>query len=67
MRIIFTGGNGRFGQVFKKKTNLKDIIFPSRRELNILKIKQIETYLLKKKPTLKKLMRSLIFLIILRL
>ena len=51
MRIIFTGGNGRFGQVFKKKTNLKDIIFPSRRELNILKIKQIETYLLKKKPT----------------
>jgi len=51
MRIIFTGGNGRFGQVFKKKTNLKDIIFPSSRELNILKIKQIETYLLKKKPT----------------
>ena len=51
MRIIFTGGNGRFGQVFKKKTNLKDIIFPSRKELNILKVKQIETYLLKKKPT----------------
>ena len=51
MRIIFTGGSGRFGQVFKKKTNLKDIIFPSRKELNILKVKQIETYLLKKKPT----------------
>ena len=51
MRIIFTGGSGRFGQVFKKKTNLKDIIFHSRKELNILKVKQIETYLLKKKPT----------------
>ena len=24
MKIIFTGGGGRFGQVFKRKTNLKN-------------------------------------------
>ena len=43
MKIVFTGGNGRFGQVFKKKTNLKDISFS--KELDILKVTQIENYL----------------------
>ena len=50
MKIIFTGGSGRFGQVFKKKTNLKNISFPSKRELDILKVSQIESYLSKKRP-----------------
>ena len=52
MKIVFTGGSGRFGQVFKKKTNLKDISFPSKKELDILKVSQIENYLSKKKPTI---------------
>ena len=47
-----TGGSGRFGQVFKKKTNLKDISFPSKKELDILKATQIENYLSTKRPTI---------------
>ena len=50
MKIIFTGGSGRFGQVFKRKTNFKNISFPTRRELNILNINQIKKYLSKKRP-----------------
>ncbi len=50
MKIIFTGGSGRFGEVFKKKTNLKDIFFPKKKDFNILNLKQIQKYLSKKKP-----------------
>ena len=50
MKIIFTGGSGRFGKVFKKKTKFKNIIFPSKKELNILNFKQIQKYLSKRKP-----------------
>lgn len=50
MKIIFTGGSGRFGEVFKKKTNLQNIIFPSKKELNILNFKQIQKYLSIRKP-----------------
>ena len=52
MKIIFTGGSGRFGEVFKKKTNFKDILFPTKKELDILNLKQIQRYLLKKKPNI---------------
>ena len=50
MKIIFTGGSGRFGEVFKKKTNFKDILFPTKKELDILNLKQIQQYLSKNKP-----------------
>ena len=50
MKIIFTGGSGRFGKVFKKRTNLKNIFFPKKKDLNILNLKQIHKYLSKKKP-----------------
>ena len=50
MKIVFTGGSGRFGEVFKKKTNLKNIFFPKKRDFNILNLKQIQKYLSKKKP-----------------
>ena len=50
MKIIFTGGSGRFGEVFKKKTNFKDILFPTKKELDILNFKQIQQYLSKNKP-----------------
>ena len=49
MNIVFTGGNGRFGKIFQKKTKLKYIFFPSKKELNILNINSIKRYLLKKK------------------
>ena len=45
MKIIFTGGSGRFGEVFKKKNNLKNIFFPKKKDFNILNLKQIQKYL----------------------
>jgi|TARA_B110000211_G_C14034837_1_gene533976 dTDP-4-dehydrorhamnose reductase len=51
-RIVFTGGSGRFGKVFKnkeKKTKFK-FYFPEKSELDILNIKSIKKYLKNKKP-----------------
>ena len=49
-KIIFTGGSGRFGKVFKKnKYNLKTF-YPNKKELNILNLKSIENYIKRKKP-----------------
>ena len=51
-RIVFTGGTGRFGKVFKdyqKNTKFK-FYFPKKKELNILNMGSIKRYLLKKKP-----------------
>jgi len=50
-KVIFTGGSGRFGNVFKKlKTNYK-IFFPSKNQLDVRKIKSIENYVKKIKPS----------------
>ena len=48
MKIIFTGGTGRFGTIFQKKTKLKNILYPTKKELNILDLNSIEKYLKKK-------------------
>tara|TARA_A100001011_G_C14242521_1_gene813906 strand:+ start:65 stop:796 length:732 start_codon:yes stop_codon:yes gene_type:complete len=51
-KILVTGGSGRFGSVLKKfKTNHK-MIFPSKKELNILDLNSIKSYLKKKKPNI---------------
>ncbi len=50
MKVIFTGGSGRFGKVFKEKTKIKNIFFPNKKELNILDVNSIIKYLSKKKP-----------------
>jgi dTDP-4-dehydrorhamnose reductase len=50
MKIIFTGGSGRFGSIFKKQSKFKNIFFPSKKEFNILNIKSINRYLSKHKP-----------------
>ena len=49
MNIVFTGGNGRFGRIFKKKSKIKNIRYPSKKQLNILKISSIKKYLKQKK------------------
>ena len=41
MKIIFTGGNGRFGKIFQTNTKLQNIKFPTKSEFNILSIKSI--------------------------
>lgn len=49
-KIIFTGGNGRFGKIFRKyKTKFK-IYFPTRKQLDITNINNVEKYLKRIKP-----------------
>ena len=52
MKIIFTGGNGRFGKIFQTNTKLQNIKFPTKSEFNILSIKSIEKYIKKNRPKL---------------
>lgn len=51
-KIVFTGGTGRFGIILKKEYDkLKyNILFPSKKILNILDTKSIRKYLIIKKP-----------------
>tara|TARA_B100001029_G_scaffold178595_1_gene185733 strand:- start:1242 stop:1949 length:708 start_codon:yes stop_codon:yes gene_type:complete len=50
MKIVFTGGSGRFGTKFKKLTKIKKIFFPTKNQLNILNLNSIENYIKKIKP-----------------
>ena len=49
-KIIFTGGSGRFGEVFKSIKNNYKVFYPTKKELNILSKKSIISYISKKKP-----------------
>ena len=49
-KIVITGGNGRFGLVLKKKYHSDKLLYPNKKQLNILSTKSIENYLIKKKP-----------------
>jgi len=49
-KIIFTGGSGRFGKLFQKKYNLKNIIYPSRKQMDIENYKSVKNFLKKNKP-----------------
>ena len=47
--IVITGGSGRFGENLKKVKSIHKLFFPSKNELNILKLKSIDKYLKKTK------------------
>jgi dTDP-4-dehydrorhamnose reductase len=49
-KIIFTGGSGRFGKLFKNKYNFKNIIYPSRKQMDIENYKSVKNFLTKSKP-----------------
>lgn len=51
-RIIFTGGNGRFGKIFKKINKNFKILYPNKNELNIKNLNSIRKYFIKKKPNI---------------
>jgi hypothetical protein len=38
-KILVTGGNGRFAEVFKKENTILDLKFLSKKEFNILNLK----------------------------
>lgn len=49
-KIVVIGGTGRFGNVLKKHKTKHKMIYPSKKELNILNYKKINSYLRKTKP-----------------
>ena len=49
-KIIFTGGSGKFGKIFQKKYDTKNLFFPSRKEMNIESYSSIKKFLTKIKP-----------------
>ena len=46
-KIVITGGDGRFAQILKKDNNKLDILYPGKKELNVLDINSINKYLKK--------------------
>ena len=49
-RIVFTGGSGRFGEVFKTIKSNNKIFFPQKKQLDIKNFKSIKIYLKKIRP-----------------
>ena len=49
-KIVITGGDGRFAQILKRDNKKLNILYPNKKELNILNIKSINNYLKKNKP-----------------
>ena len=50
IKIIFTGGTGRFGKIFRQiKTNY-DLYFPTRKQFDITNFKKLENYTKSVKP-----------------
>ena len=49
-KFVFTGGNGRFGQVLKIKLKKKNFIFPTKNQLNILNLNSIISFVDKHNP-----------------
>jgi len=49
-KIIITGGDGNFASYFKKRNSKFKFHFPSSKELNILSIRSISSYIKKIKP-----------------
>ena len=49
-KIVFTGGTGRFAQIFRKIPIKEKIFFPKKNELNIENLNSIKKYLKKVKP-----------------
>lgn len=50
-KIVVTGGSGRFASNLKKIKSKYKYLYPSKEKLNILKVKSIESYLKKNKPS----------------
>ena len=48
--IIFTGGSGKFGRVFRRIHQNKEILYPTSNQLDIKNYKSIKKYLSKFKP-----------------
>ncbi len=52
IKIVVTGGSGRFGKELQKYESKHKILFPKKKELDILNIKKLRKYLIRKKPNI---------------
>ena len=50
LKIVVTGGSGRFGSMLKKTKFSYVLLFPKKKDLNITRFKNIKKYLSKTKP-----------------
>ena len=49
-KIVVTGGRGRFGSILKKKYKSNKLLYPSKKQLDILSTESVEKYLKKTNP-----------------
>ena len=49
-KVVITGGEGRFAQILKRENKKLNILYPNKKELNILSFNSIKKYLKKNKP-----------------
>jgi dTDP-4-dehydrorhamnose reductase len=49
-KIIFTGGSGRFGKIFKSTYSLKNVFYPTKKDLDINNYISVKRFLKKIKP-----------------
>ena len=49
-KVVITGGEGRFAQILKRDNKKLNILYPNKKELNILSFSSIKKYLKKNKP-----------------
>ena len=49
-KVVITGGEGRFAQILKRDNKKLNILYPSKKELNILDLNSIKRSLKKNKP-----------------
>ena len=49
-KIVFTGGSGRFGKIFKSTYSLKNIFYPTKKDLDINNYISVKKFLKKIKP-----------------
>ena len=49
-KVVITGGEGRFAQILKRDNKKLNILYPTKKKLNVLDINSIKKYLKKYKP-----------------
>ena len=49
-KIVFTGGSGRFGKIFKSTYSLKNVFYPTKKDLDINNYISVKKFLKKIKP-----------------
>ena len=49
-KVVITGGEGRFAQILKRDNKRLNILYPTKKKLNVLDVNSIKKYLIKYKP-----------------